>query len=100
MLLRGPCSALCFAACRSPFVVRQQDAVVHPGSKVLRFCGSTHGATVFLSSADRLPTRSLAMTTTAATPPTDRTRVNRVARRGHYDAATLHAILDAAYVCH
>lgn len=40
------------------------------------------------------------MTTTSATPPTDRTRVNRVARRGQYDAATLHAILDAAYVCH
>ena len=40
------------------------------------------------------------MTTTSATPPTDRTRVNRVARRGHYDAATLHAILDEAYVCH
>ena len=40
------------------------------------------------------------MTTTSAAPPTDRTRVNRVARRGHYDAATLHTILDAAYVCH
>ena len=40
------------------------------------------------------------MTTASATPPTDRTRVNRVARRGHYDAATLHAILDEAYVCH
>ncbi|KHK51891.1 hypothetical protein PI87_20265 [Ralstonia sp. A12] len=40
------------------------------------------------------------MSTTEATPPTDRTRVNRVARRGHYDAATLHAILDDAYVCH
>lgn len=40
------------------------------------------------------------MTTTSATSPTDRTRVNRVARRGHYGAATLHAILDEAYVCH
>ncbi|GCB05362.1 hypothetical protein PSUB009319_29930 [Ralstonia sp. SET104] len=40
------------------------------------------------------------MTTASATPPTDRTRVNRVARRSHYDAATLHAILDGAYVCH
>lgn len=32
--------------------------------------------------------------------PSPRTRVHRVARRAHYDAATLHAILDEAYVCH
>lgn len=40
------------------------------------------------------------MTTTEVQPPSSRTRVNRVARRGHYDRATLHAIVDAAYICH
>jgi nitroimidazol reductase NimA-like FMN-containing flavoprotein (pyridoxamine 5'-phosphate oxidase superfamily) len=42
------------------------------------------------------------MTTTASKPqaPTDRTRVRRIAENAHYDASTLHAILDAAYVCH
>jgi nitroimidazol reductase NimA-like FMN-containing flavoprotein (pyridoxamine 5'-phosphate oxidase superfamily) len=32
--------------------------------------------------------------------PSPRSRVKRVADRGHYDAATLHAILDAGYACH
>lgn len=32
--------------------------------------------------------------------PSPRSRVRRVADRGHYDAATLHAVLDAGYVCH
>jgi nitroimidazol reductase NimA-like FMN-containing flavoprotein (pyridoxamine 5'-phosphate oxidase superfamily) len=32
--------------------------------------------------------------------PTDRTRVRRVASNAHYDAATLHAIIDDAYLCH
>lgn len=40
------------------------------------------------------------MSTTEALSPTDRTRVRRVAHRGHYDRTTLHAILDEAYVCH
>jgi len=40
------------------------------------------------------------MTTADANPPTVRTRVRRVAHRGHYDRTTLHAILDEAYVCH
>ncbi|WP_179404467.1 pyridoxamine 5'-phosphate oxidase family protein [Burkholderia guangdongensis] len=41
------------------------------------------------------------MTTNHAnTPPTDRARVRRIAHRAHYDRATLHAILDDAYVCH
>ncbi|MCO5400719.1 pyridoxamine 5'-phosphate oxidase family protein [Ralstonia soli] len=40
------------------------------------------------------------MSTTEPTSPTDRTRVRRVAHRGHYDRTTLHAILDEAYVCH
>jgi len=35
-----------------------------------------------------------------ATAPSARSRVVRVGDRGHYDAATLHAILDAGYVCH
>jgi nitroimidazol reductase NimA-like FMN-containing flavoprotein (pyridoxamine 5'-phosphate oxidase superfamily) len=31
---------------------------------------------------------------------TDRTRVRRLAKRGAYDAATIHAILDEALICH
>ncbi len=33
-------------------------------------------------------------------PPSDRTRVRRLADRGRYDAATVHAILDEAYLAH
>lgn len=40
------------------------------------------------------------MTVIETTPPSERTRVRRVAQRGHYDRATLHAIIDAAYICH
>lgn len=45
------------------------------------------------------------MTTTqtsrpSAQAPSDRTRVRRNAKRGHYDRATLDAILDASWVCH
>ncbi len=36
----------------------------------------------------------------AATPPTDRTRVRRLPKRGRYDRATVHAILDEAIVGH
>lgn len=32
--------------------------------------------------------------------PTTRTRVSRIPDRGHYDAGGIHAILDAAYLCH
>jgi nitroimidazol reductase NimA-like FMN-containing flavoprotein (pyridoxamine 5'-phosphate oxidase superfamily) len=35
-----------------------------------------------------------------AIPGTDRTRVRRLPNRGHYDAATIHAILDEALICH
>lgn len=34
------------------------------------------------------------------TPPTTRTRVRRVATNAAYDRATLHAIIDDAYICH
>ncbi len=37
---------------------------------------------------------------TAALPPTDRTRVRRVAENANYERATLHAIIDDAYLCH
>lgn len=37
---------------------------------------------------------------TAPMPPTDRTRVRRVADNANYERATLHAIIDAAYLCH
>ncbi len=33
-------------------------------------------------------------------PPTDRVRVRRIHTRGHYDRATLDAVLDAGMVCH
>src|SRR5438874_10062183 len=32
--------------------------------------------------------------------PTDRAKVRRLADRGRYDEATLHAILDEALICH
>lgn len=34
------------------------------------------------------------------TAPSERTRVRRMGKRGAYDAATVHAILDAALMCH
>jgi nitroimidazol reductase NimA-like FMN-containing flavoprotein (pyridoxamine 5'-phosphate oxidase superfamily) len=34
------------------------------------------------------------------TAPSDRTRVRRIAENARYDRATLHAIIDAAYLCH
>lgn len=37
---------------------------------------------------------------TVATAPTPRTTVKRLAKRGHYDAETIHAILDEALICH
>jgi len=33
-------------------------------------------------------------------PSSDRTRVRRIAERGHYDRTTLDAILDATHICH
>jgi nitroimidazol reductase NimA-like FMN-containing flavoprotein (pyridoxamine 5'-phosphate oxidase superfamily) len=40
------------------------------------------------------------VTDTKPQPPTDRTRVRRIAENARYDRATLHAIIDAAYLCH
>ncbi|PCE33407.1 pyridoxamine 5'-phosphate oxidase family protein [Burkholderia ubonensis] len=40
------------------------------------------------------------MTVTETTPPSARTRIRRIAKLGRYDRATLHAIVDAAYMCH
>ena len=37
---------------------------------------------------------------TASLPPSDRTRVRRVADNADYERATLHAIIDDAYLCH
>ncbi|MFM2253035.1 MAG: hypothetical protein RJB68_1372 [Pseudomonadota bacterium] len=33
-------------------------------------------------------------------PPSDRTRIRRIAENADYHRSTLHAVLDAAYVCH
>jgi nitroimidazol reductase NimA-like FMN-containing flavoprotein (pyridoxamine 5'-phosphate oxidase superfamily) len=35
-----------------------------------------------------------------ALPTTERTRVRRLAERGHYETETIHAILDEALICH
>jgi nitroimidazol reductase NimA-like FMN-containing flavoprotein (pyridoxamine 5'-phosphate oxidase superfamily) len=40
------------------------------------------------------------MESTAVPPPSDRTRVRRLPERGRYDRDTIHAILDAGFVCH
>jgi nitroimidazol reductase NimA-like FMN-containing flavoprotein (pyridoxamine 5'-phosphate oxidase superfamily) len=40
------------------------------------------------------------MTDTVDYKPTRRTRVKRLPKRGHYDRATVHAVLDAAVVAH
>ena len=32
--------------------------------------------------------------------PTARSRVKRMPKRGHYDRATVYAILDAGFTCH
>jgi nitroimidazol reductase NimA-like FMN-containing flavoprotein (pyridoxamine 5'-phosphate oxidase superfamily) len=40
------------------------------------------------------------VTDTKPQPPTDRTRVRRIAENARYDQATLYAIIDAAYLCH
>jgi nitroimidazol reductase NimA-like FMN-containing flavoprotein (pyridoxamine 5'-phosphate oxidase superfamily) len=37
---------------------------------------------------------------TASSAPSERTRVRRIADNARYDAATLHAIIDAAWLCH
>jgi nitroimidazol reductase NimA-like FMN-containing flavoprotein (pyridoxamine 5'-phosphate oxidase superfamily) len=37
---------------------------------------------------------------TAALPPSERTRVRRIADNANYERATLHAIIDDAYLCH
>jgi len=38
--------------------------------------------------------------TAGHTPPTTRTRVRRIPEFARYDTATVHAILDAAFLCH
>lgn len=41
-----------------------------------------------------------APTAAMATAPTARTRVRRIAENARYDQASVHAIVDAAYLCH
>ncbi|WP_370152893.1 pyridoxamine 5'-phosphate oxidase family protein [Ferrovibrio sp.] len=52
------------------------------------------------SSVSRSSAKAAPASPSPTKPPSPRSRVRRVADRGHYDAATLHAILDAAHVCH
>ncbi len=40
------------------------------------------------------------MTDTVDFPPTKKTKVKRLPYRGHYDRATVHAILDAGVLAH
>ena len=37
---------------------------------------------------------------TVSAPPSERTRVRRIAENANYERATLHAVIDAAYLCH
>ena len=37
---------------------------------------------------------------TPSTPPSERTRVRRIAQNADYERVTLHAIIDDAYLCH
>ncbi len=37
---------------------------------------------------------------TSTTEPTERTRVRRIERQGHYDTDTIYQILDEALICH
>jgi nitroimidazol reductase NimA-like FMN-containing flavoprotein (pyridoxamine 5'-phosphate oxidase superfamily) len=38
--------------------------------------------------------------TTAQQAPSERAQVRRAAERAHYDAATIHAMVDEAWLCH
>jgi uncharacterized protein len=65
--------------------------------------GPFHGATCDLPL--RLPSRfnlkpASLMTPQDRTPPSERSRVQRTPERAHYDRTTIHAIVDAAWVCH
>ncbi len=40
------------------------------------------------------------MTDQSCAPPSDRTRIRRLAELANYERGTLHAIIDAAYLCH
>ena len=39
-------------------------------------------------------------TSETAAAPSERTRIRRIPTNAHYDRATLHAIIDEAYICH
>lgn len=45
------------------------------------------------------PMHQTTSSATASTAPTERSRVRRVAENARYDADSLHAIIDAAYLC-
>ncbi len=40
------------------------------------------------------------MSETTSSAPSERTRIRRIAENACYDSTTLHAIIDAAYLCH
>ncbi|MBM3545392.1 MAG: pyridoxamine 5'-phosphate oxidase family protein, partial [Alphaproteobacteria bacterium] len=40
------------------------------------------------------------MADTVDFPPTNKTKVKRLPKRGHYDRATVHAVLDAGVIAH
>lgn len=53
-----------------------------------------------MSVSDSNDNNNEADTNASQSAPSPRTRVRRISQRADYDHATLHAILDAAYVCH
>lgn len=54
---------------------------------------ANHGKDRFMTSAEDAAA-------SIATPPSARTRVRRLAENARYERATVHAIIDAAFVCH
>lgn len=53
-----------------------------------------------MSTPANTPTFPPAATDAPATPPTARTRIRRLAENARYEVSTVHAIVDAALVCH
>ena len=53
-----------------------------------------------MSSEGEYPEEGAAEPASATPPPTDRTRVRRLPKRGRYDRATVDAILDAGVIAH
>lgn len=72
------------------------DAAASPAPQAV---AATAPATVAAGTPATAST-AIAAPTPATLPASDRTRVRRIAENAVYDTATMHAIVDAAYLCH